>query len=121
MTYEDPRSGRDRNLGQDDVATSTGSWIAGAIVVAAVALGAWYYYDSHRNVADVNRPASTVSETSQPGTSGTTTGPAATDSSATGASSGTAGNTTQPAQDSTGVQGTEGNKNSPATTAPTNP
>ena len=116
MTYEDPRSGRERNLGQDDVGTSTGSWIAGAIIVAAVALGAWYYYDSNRNVADVNRPATTASDTAQPGTSGTTTGPAA--PSSTGASSGTAGNTTTPAQDSTGVQGTEGNKNSPAPEAP---
>ncbi|MGO4682207.1 hypothetical protein [Hyphomicrobium sp. 2TAF46] len=98
MTYEDPRTGRERNLGQDDVGTSTGSWIAGLIILGAIAFGAWYYYDHTRNVADLNHP-----------TTNTATNPAAQpdNSSATGASTGTSGTTspsTQPSQDATGAK-----------------
>ncbi|WP_052699466.1 hypothetical protein [Hyphomicrobium sp. 99] len=136
MTYEDPRSGRERNLGQDDVGTSTGSWIAGIIVVAAIALGAWYFYDHNRNVADVNHPVTNAADsgamkssgTSGPGVqgaAGSTNGPAAhPDNSSTGASTGTSGanptidKTTQPAQDATGVKGAEGSTNGPAPAAP---
>jgi len=87
MTYEDPRSGRERNLGQDDVGTSTGSWIAGLIILAAIAFGAWYYYDHTRNVADLNHPTTNAA--------GTTNTPAAQpdNSASTGASTGTSGAT----------------------------
>ncbi|MBN9246558.1 MAG: hypothetical protein J0I81_03750 [Hyphomicrobium sp.] len=111
MTYEDPRSGRERNLGQDDVGTSTGSWIAGLIILAAVAFGAWYYYDHTRNVADLNHPATN--------TAGTTTTPAAQpdNSSSTGASTGTSGATTtpsaQPAQEMPAAKTPETNTTPP--------
>lgn len=137
MTYEDPRSGRERNLGQDDVGSSTGSWIAGLIVVAAIALGGWYYYNHTQKVADVNHPATNAadsgamksSQSSGPGVQGapgSTNGPAAKpdNSSSTGASTGTSGSnpnidkTTQPAQDATGVKGAEGSTNGPAPYAP---
>lgn len=107
MTYEDPRTGRERNLGQDDVGTSTGSWIAGLIILAAIAFGAWYYYDQTRNVADLNRPSTNTATTpaAQPG-----------NSSATGASTGTGGATspgteksTQPPQGATGAKSPETN------------
>ena len=107
MTYEDPRTGRERNLGQDDVGTSTGSWIAGLIILAAIAFGAWYYYDHTRNVADLNHP-----------TTNTATTPAAQpdNSAATGASTGTGGTTspgteksTQPPQGATGAKSPETN------------
>jgi cytoskeletal protein RodZ len=136
MTYEDPRSGRERNLGQDDVGSSTGSWIAGLIAVAAIALGGWYYYNHTQRVADVNHPTTNAattdsgamksSQSSAPGIQGapgSTNGPADT-SSSTGASTGTSGTnpnidkTTVPSQDSTGVKGAEGGKNGPAPNAP---
>jgi hypothetical protein len=146
MTYEDPRSGRERNLGQDDVGSSMGSWISGIIFVAAIAFGAWYFFNHSQKVADVNQPAPSTaansSSTSSPaeqssgpgvqGSAGSTNGPAAQpdNGSSTGASTGTSGttsqpandgasgNTSQPAQDSTGVKGAEGSKNGPAPTAP---
>ena len=106
MSYEDPRTGRERNLGQDDVANSTGSWIAGIIVVAAIALGGWYYYNHTQRVADVNHPATNAAtDTTKP-----TTAPAETSSSSTGASTGTSGTTTTPSTE-TGVK-------SPPPTAP---
>jgi hypothetical protein len=133
MTYEDPRSGRERNLGQDDVGTSTGSWIAGIIVLAAIALGGWYFYNHSQRVADVNHPATSAADngamksspTSGPGvqgSAGSTNGPAAqpNSNSSTGASTGTSGSnpnidkTTVPAQDATGVKGAEGSTNGPA-------
>ena len=105
MTYEDPRSGRGRNLGQDDVGSSTGSWIAGLLAIAAIALGGWYYYNHTQRVADVNQPvtnsaadngAMKSSPSSQPGVqgaAGSTSGPAAQPNSgySTGASTGTGG------------------------------
>jgi cytoskeletal protein RodZ len=143
MTYEDPNTGRDRNLGQEEAGSSLGSWLAGIVFLAAVLFGGWYFFNQSQKVADVNQPApSTAANTpsSQPssgpgvqGSEGGTNGPSAqpAGSSSTGASSGTSGsttqpasngadaNTTQPAQDSTGVKGAEGGKNGPATdTAP---
>jgi hypothetical protein len=97
MTYEDPRTGRERNLGQDNVANSTGSWIAGIIVVAAIALGGWYFYNHNQRVADVNHPA-TNAATTESGTPGSTSAPA-NSSSSTGTSSGTSG--TNPNTDNT--------------------
>ncbi|SFV25751.1 hypothetical protein [Hyphomicrobium facile] len=103
MSYEDPRSGRERNLGQDDVANSTGSWIAGIIVVAAIALGGWYYYNHTQRVADVNHPATNAATDTTKSSA-----PADTSSSSTGASTGTSG--TSPNTE-TGVK-------TPAPTAP---
>lgn len=88
MSYEDPRSGRERNLGQDDVANSTGSWIAGIIVVAAIALGGWYYYNHTQRVADLNHPTTNAATDTTKSSA-----PADTSSSSTGASTGTSGST----------------------------
>jgi hypothetical protein len=129
MTYEDPRTGRDRNLGQDDVGSSMGSWLAGIVLLAAVAFGGWYFFSHGQRVADVKQPApSTAADNSSSaspspqksgpgvqGAAGGTNGPAAQpeNGSSTGAStgtSGTSGNTIQPAQDSTGMKGAEGSK-----------
>lgn len=119
MSYEDPRSGRERNLGQDDVGTSTGSWIAGLIILAAIAFGAWYYYDHTRNVADLNNPTSN--------TAGTTTTPAVQPdtSSSTGASTGTGGamspsteKPVSPPQDSTGAKAPDSGTTAPAAPKP---
>lgn len=103
MSYEDPRSGRERNLGQDDVANSTGSWIAGILVVAAIALGGWYYYNHTERVADLNHPATNAATDTgaMKSTAGTTNVPADTSPSSTGASTGTSG--TSPNTD-TGVK-----------------
>ncbi len=133
MTYEDPNTGRDRNLGQEEVGSSLGSWLAGIVFLAAVLFGGWYFFNHSQKVADVNQPTpSTAANTSSgpgvQGSEGGTNGPAA--SSSAGASSGTSGsttqpanngvdaNTTQPAQDSTGVKGAEGGKNGPAANTP---
>ncbi len=138
MTYEDPRTGRDRNLGQEEVGSSMGSWLAGIVFLAAVVFGGWYFFNHSQKVADVTQPTPSTAannSSSQPssgpgvqGAPGGTNGPSAQpeSSSSTGASTGTSGstaqpanngtdaNTTQPAQDSTGVKGAEGGKNGPA-------
>jgi hypothetical protein len=138
MTYEDPRTGRDRNLGQDDVGSSMGSWLAGIVFLAAIAFGGWYFFSHSQRVADVNQPApstaadnnsstSPAQQSSGPGVQGAaggTNGPAAQpeNGSSAGAStgtSGTSGNTTQPAQDSTGIKGAEGSTNGPPPNVPT--
>lgn len=146
MSYEDPRTGRDRNLGQEDVGSSLGSWLAGIVFLAAIAFGGWYFFNHSQKVADVNQPApstaanssSTTSPSQQSsgpgvqGSAGSTNGPAAQpeSGSSSGASTGTSGstaqpadngtnaNTTQPAQDSTGVKGAEGGTNGAAPNAP---
>jgi hypothetical protein len=138
MTYEDPRSGRERNLGQDDVGSSTGSLIAGIIFVAAIVFGGWYFYNQSQKVAD-NKPSTqstpTAAATTSPqnsgpgvqGNAGNKNGPAANSNSSTGSSSGNTGvgadntnidKTTSPSQDSTGVKGSEGGKNGPGANAP---
>jgi cytoskeletal protein RodZ len=130
MTYEDPQSGRERNLGQDDTGSSMGSLIAGIIFVAAIAFGGWYFYNQSQKVADnSSKPPVSSAQSSGPGVqgnSGSTNGPAANNSS-TGASSGNTGvggdntsidKTTPPSQDATGVKGAEGGTNGPAANAP---
>ena len=147
MSYEDPRTGRERNLGQDDVnSASFGSWAVGILILAAVVIAAWSYYGSGtQQRADLNKPSATSTaaensttipapqQSSGPGVSGAEggkNGPAANSnqpSSSTGASSGTTGSggdinaPTQPSQDSTGVKGDLGGKNGPAQTPSTNP
>lgn len=111
MTYEDPRSGRERNLGQDNIGNSTGSLIVGIVFLAAIVFGGWYFYNHSQKAADT--------ATTQPATSST--------SSSTGASSGNTGvggdntnvdKSTLPSQDTTGVKSGEGSKNAPAANAP---
>ena len=103
MTYEDPRTGRERNLGQDDVGSSVWSWISGFVIVAAIALGVWYYYDHNQTTANVNQPSpsaaanNTATPSAAPGMQaapGSTNGPAVNSppsNSSTGSSSGTSG------------------------------
>jgi hypothetical protein len=131
MTYEDPQSGRERNLGQDDAGSSTGSLIAGIIFLAAIVFGGWYFYNQSQKVADTsaNQPASTA-QNSGPGVSGANggkNGPSDNNSSSTGASSGNTGvggdntnidKTTPPSQDASGVKGAEGGKNGPTANTP---
>ena len=135
MTYEDPKTGRERNLGQDNIGGSMWSWIGGVIIVAAIAFGGWYYYDHGQKLADQTKANSSLADNSNSapnsgpgvqGASGGTNGPAAKEpegSSASGASSGssgTGGNVnqgTQPSQDLTGVKGAPGGTNGPADTS----
>jgi hypothetical protein len=150
MTYEDPQSGRERNLGQDAVGNSSGSAIIGIVFLAAVVFGGWYFYNHTQKVADTSATQPATSSTadnnsttmspqsSGPGVQGEAggkNGPSAqpeSSNSSTGASSGNTGvggdnanidKSTVPTQDSTGVKGAEGNKNGPAATTPskTNP
>lgn len=144
MTYEDPQTGRERNLGQDDVSgASFGSWAVGLLIVAAAVIAAWSYYGSGSRTADLGKATSTAAENSTAipapqhssgpgvkGSEGGKNGPAANSaepSSSTGASEGSSGSggdinsATQPSQDSTGVKGAPGSKNGPAPTPPTNP
>ncbi len=144
MTYEDPRSGRERNLGQDDVSSSSfGAWAVGFLVVAAAVIAAWSYYGNGSRTADLGKATSTAAENSSTipapqqssgpgvkGVEGGKNGPAANSTenpSSTGASSGTSGSggdinsATQPSQDATGVQGATGGKNGPTQTPPSNP
>ncbi|MET1046924.1 MAG: hypothetical protein ABWX70_09525 [Hyphomicrobium sp.] len=148
MTYEDPQSGRDRNLGQDDVGSSSGSVVLGIVFLAAVVFGGWYFYNNSHKVADATQPTTTSNtadgsgstmspQSSGPGVQGETggkNGPAAqpNNSSSTGTSSGNTGvggdtsntnSATVPSQDSTGVKGADGSKNGPSPNppAPTNP
>lgn len=135
MTYEDPRSGRERNLGQDNVGGSAASWIGGLVLLAAIAFGGWYFYDHRQRSADLSKPnpstaadttSGTAAQSSGPGVQGapgSTNGPAIKapeGGSASGASSGasgTGGNIdpgTQPSQDATGVKGAPGGTNGPA-------
>jgi hypothetical protein len=132
MTYEDPRSGKERNLGQDDVGSSW-SWLGGAVIIAALAYGGWYFYNHSQTTADLNKPAATPTadnSSSVPnsgpgvqGAPGSTNGPAP-ESSSTGSSTGTSGTAsgnepaTQPSQDATGVQGAPGSTNGPAEGSP---
>jgi hypothetical protein len=130
MTYEDPRTGKDRNLGQDDVSSSW-SWVAGFIVVLALAIGGLYFFGHSQKTADNSATPSTAAtnvppstQSSGPGVQGApggTAGPAmkSSDGASTGASTGTAGDNnvpaaTTPSQDSTGVKGGEGSTNGPA-------
>jgi hypothetical protein len=77
MSYEDPQSGRDRNLGQEDAGSSTGSLMLGIVLLAAIAFGGWYFYTTSEKVAD-NKPAATATtadsgttpQSSQPGMQG---------------------------------------------------
>ena len=134
MTYEDPQSGRERNLGQDDTGSSMGSIVAGIVFLAAIAFGGWYFYNQSHKVADNGQPSSTTAaETSSPqnsgpgvqGNAGGTSGAAS--NSSTGASSGNTGvggdnpnidKSATPAQDSTGVKGAPGSKNGPTANTP---
>jgi hypothetical protein len=133
MTYEDPQSGRERNLGQDDTGSSAGSVVAGIIFLAAIAFGGWYFYNHSNKVADNGQLNSTTAATTSPqnsgpgvqGDAGSKNGPSANPS--TGASSGNTGvggdnsnidKTTSPSQDATGVKGAEGGTNGPAAKAP---
>ncbi|WP_423415569.1 hypothetical protein RLW55_03315 [Hyphomicrobium sp. B1] len=145
MTYEDPQSGRERNLGQDDVGNSTGSLIVGIVFLAAIVFGGWYFYNQSQKVADTtatqpatsptaeNSNATMSPQSSGPGVEGAAggkNGPAAqpgNSSSSTGASSGNTGvggdntnidKSTLPSQDATGVKGDEGSKNGPAANTP---
>jgi hypothetical protein len=144
MTYEDPSSGRERNLGQDDAnGSSFGTWAVGFIIAAAAIIAAWSYFGSGPRTADVGQPNRTAAENStilpapqqssgpaMKGAEGGKNGPAANSNenpSSTGASSGTSGSggdsnsATQPSQDSTGVKGDTGGKNGPAQSPPTTP
>jgi hypothetical protein len=141
MTYEDPRTGRERNLGQDNVGASAWSWVGGLVILAAIAFGAWYFYDHSQIAADMSKPSSPTaadnsSSTPAPqqssgpgvqGATGSTNGPAAKgpdSGSASGASTGSSGSggnidpATQPSQDATGVKGAEGGTNGPAPKSP---
>jgi hypothetical protein len=141
MTYEDPRTGRERNLSQDSVGSSAWSWLGGLVILAAIAFGAWYFYDHSQIAADMSKPSSPTaadnsSSTPSPqqssgpgvqGATGSTNGPAAKGpdgGSASGAStgsSGTGGNidpATQPSQDATSVKGAEGGTSGPSPKSP---
>jgi hypothetical protein len=131
MSYEDPRTGRDRNLGQEDVSSSW-SWVAGFVVVLALAIGGLYFFGHNQKTADNNSATPSTAATNVPpsqqssgpgvqGAPGSTAGPAAKapDGASTGASTGTGGNNdvpaaTTPSQDSTGVKGGEGGTAGPA-------
>jgi hypothetical protein len=103
MTYEDPQSGRERNLGQDDAANSTGSLIIAVVLLAAIAVGGWYFYNRSENVADVNQPTpSTAAQT----TPTTPTTPAETNAAEN--------NTMSPQSSGPGVEGATGSKNGPS-------
>jgi hypothetical protein len=130
MTYEDPQSGRERNLGQDDAGSSTGSLIAGIIFLAAIVFGGWYFYNQSQKVADNSNQPAAAAQNSGPGVqgdSGSKNGPSANTSSSTGGSSGNTGvggdnanidKSTVPSQDATGVKGAEGGKNGPTGDTP---
>lgn len=128
-----PRTGRERNLGQDNVSSgSFGSWAVVLLIVAAAVIAAWSYYGSGSRTADLGKINTTAAENSSaipapqssgPGVTGSEggkNGPAAnsteTAPSSTGASEGTSGSggdinsATQPSQDSTGVKGAWGQK-----------
>ena len=129
MTYIDPKTGRERNLGQDDLNVT--AWLAGLVIVIGLAFGAWYFYDQSQKSAGSSTPNSSIADTS--GTSTPTSGPgvqgapaartvlrqknrrvphlASTGSSGSGTNMDT---TTQPSQDSHGVQGSPGGKTGPA-------
>jgi hypothetical protein len=99
MTYEDPRTGRERNLGQDEASGSAGSLIVAIVLLAAIVLGGWYFYNRSENVANVNQttPSSTSETTTTPPTSTADT------------------NTTlSPQSSGPGIEGANGNKNGPA-------
>lgn len=95
MTYEDPQSGRERNLGQDDVGNSTGSLIVGIVFLAAIVFGGWYFYNHSQKVADTTATQPATSSTAQ-------NNPAQSNSAMTPQSSGP------------GVEGATGGKNGPA-------
>jgi hypothetical protein len=140
MEYEDPQTGRERNLGQDNIGSSAWSWLGGLVILAAIAFGGWYFYDRSQMSADLSKPSSPTAadnssgiaapqQSSGPGVqgaSGSTNGPAAKqpeDGSASGTSSGTSGTSsnsdaTQPSQDATGVKGAEGGTNGPSAKSP---
>jgi len=86
MAYRDPSTGRDRNLVQDD--TAVGSWIVGIIVVALIALGAYYYYGAAPRTADLNKEQPSTALTTTPASP---TNSPASEPSSTGSSSGTSG------------------------------
>ena len=101
MTYKDPKTGRERNLGPDNVGGSVWPWIGGLVILVAIAYGGWYFYDHSQKSADLSNPspaADNASGAAAPnsgpgvqGAPGSTNGPATKPEAASGASSGTSG------------------------------
>lgn len=117
MTYRDPNTERERNLGQEEQA-SIGSWVAGFVVLGALAFGGYYFYTHSPKLATLDKPSSTAQSSSSTGSS--TSAPKSDSSGSTGASSGTSGSDvgSQPAQDTTGVVKEPGTMSAPAGTPP---
>ena len=133
MTYKDPKTGRERNLGPDNVGGSVWPWIGGLVILVAIAYGGWYFYDHSQKTADLSNPspaADNASGAAAPnsgpgvqGAPGSTNGPATKPEAASGASSGTSGTGnvepgTQPSQDATGVKGAPDSTNGPSDKKP---
>lgn len=57
MTYKDPKTGRERNLGPDNVGGSVWPWIGGRVILVAIAYGGWYFYDHSQKSADLSNPS----------------------------------------------------------------
>jgi hypothetical protein len=70
-TYVDPKTGHDRDLGQDG-ANSNSSWLGIVALLILIGLGGWYFYDRSSSEKTINTPSTAVTSPSSPETGSTT-------------------------------------------------